>query len=59
MTRFIDHSGWEDNEDSLAHFHTRLSFFPHAEQQTKPTPRRSRYEELYKEKLRLSKKQPS
>lgn len=58
MTRFIDYSGWEDNDDSFAYFRTRLSLFPNAEQ-PQPTQRRSRYEELYKERLRLTKKQPS
>ena len=58
MTRFIDYSGWEDSDDSFAYFRTRLSFLPHAEQ-PKPTQRTSRYEELYKEKLKFTKKQPS
>lgn len=58
MARFIGYSGWEDSDDSFAYFRTRLSFFPHAEQ-PKPTQRHSRYEELYKEKLKLTKKQPS
>lgn len=30
MTRFIDYSGWEDNDDSFAYFRTRLSLFPNA-----------------------------
>ena len=58
MARFVDYSGWEDSDDSFAYFRTRLSFLPPPEQPN-PTQRRSRYEELYKEKLKLTTKHPS